>query len=170
MNLPIRIKSYDLKGALMSMLSRYRKQGGFFQLLTLIETCEPAKQSKLIELVGNEDPGWAVLVKNKTLSLAKLVKWNTESLMEVTHMIPEKILSTVIFSQATDIQEKFINSLPPSKSREVKSLLTYIKPTTGEQNAAIIKMIQIIRELDKTGKINLTKIDPTLALDPKIAA
>lgn len=154
----------------MSMLARYRKPGGFLQLLTLIETCEPTKQAKLLDLVGNEDPGWAVLVKTKTITLPKIINWKVEALMEVTYHLPEKILATVIFSQPEAIQEKIIKSLPPTKTREVKSLLGIIKPTPGEQNAAMIKMIQIIRDLDKAGKINLGLIDPSLAIDTKLAS
>lgn len=154
----------------MSMLARYRKPGGFAQLLSLIETCDPLKQSKLLELVGTEDPGWAVLVKTKSLSLHKIFSWQIETLMEITPSVPDKIMATAIYKLPAEIQEKVLRAIPASKAREVRSLLSIASPSAGEQNASAIKIIQIVRDLDREGRIKLSQIDPELGLDKQLAA
>ena len=57
------------------MLSRFRKPGGFMQLLALIESCDPSKQKNLLSLVGPEDPGWAHLLKVKALTFDRIRSW-----------------------------------------------------------------------------------------------
>lgn len=161
----------------MSLLGRFRKPGGFQQLLTLIETCDPAKQKNLMHLVGTEDPGWAHLVKVKTLTFERILSWPQEVLMEITPHLPDQILATA-YQMAEllsptgrpQLQEKWINSLPSMKAREVKSLSNDRKVTAAEEASTSIKVIQTVRELEAKGKIRFSNFDPTLEIDKRIAA
>src|SRR5690349_9430773 len=120
---PIRLRPSF--GGSMSMLNRFRKPGGFLQLLALIETCEPAKQKSLMHLVGTEDPGWAHLVKLKILTMERIFSWPQEILMEITPHLPDQVLA-IAHQMATQLspkaQEKWLNSLPSMKAREVKEM------------------------------------------------
>ena len=40
------------------MLTRYRRPGGFLNLLKLIETCGGAKQDKLLKTISDEDQAY----------------------------------------------------------------------------------------------------------------
>lgn len=159
----------------MSMLQRFRKPGGFLQLLTLIETCDASKQKNLLNLVGAEDPGWAHLVKVKSLTFERIMSWPVEVLMEVTPHLPDRVLASVyqmalILPHGVEMQDKWLQSLPSVKAKEIKSLADSAAVSGSENQAAVIKMIQTVRELSAKGQIQFQKFDPGLELDQRIAA
>ncbi len=75
------------------MLDRYRKKGGFKQLLKLVEGCAPAKQAQLLDIINKEDSNWAGLLKKKMLSIEIIFSWKPETLAEFTHLLPAKTLA-----------------------------------------------------------------------------
>lgn len=160
----------------MSMLNRFRKPGGFQQLLSLIETCEPNKQKDLLHLVGSEDPGWAHLVKSKSLTFDRILSWPVEVLMEVTPHLPDKILAIAYLmaeqqsSHGHLLHEKWLKSLPSMKAREVHSLSVGLAVTPAEQAASSIKIIQTVRDLEAKGQIRFSQFDPSLEVDKRLAA
>ena len=161
----------------MSMLSRFRKPGGFQQLITLLETCDPSKQKSLLHLVGSEDPGWAHVVKVKSLTFERVLSWPQEVLMEITPHLPDQVLATAyrmaeILSQGQgrQLHEKWISSLPSMKAREIQELAQSHLFTTAEQTNAVIKVIQTVRELEAKGLLRFATFDPVLEIDSKIAA
>ncbi len=170
----------------MSLLARFRKPGGFQQLRTLIETCEPTKQKALLQLIASEDPGWAHLVQVKTLSFSRILSWPVEILMELTPPLPDLALATIYkmaeelskspqssqsrSSSEAPLHEKWLQSLPAIKAREVHLLSTNINFAAGDQMAAAIRLIQTARELEAKGQIRVSQFDPTLELDKDIAA
>lgn len=154
----------------MSMLNRFRKQGGFQQLLTLIETCDPSKQKNLLHLVGVEDPGWAHLVKVKCLTLDRVFSWPDSVLREITPSLPEKVMVALHSALNPNQREKFKTSLPQMQLRNLDDQFASIGATPSEQNAARIKLFQIIRDLEAEGKFKFQTFDPILVIDPSIAA
>lgn len=154
----------------MSMLSRFRKQGGFQQLLTLIETCDSVKQQNLLHLVCVEDPGWAYLVKVKCLSLDRIFSWPESILLELASNIPEKICVPLYFSLNDEHKLKLRAALSTAMTRSLDEGLSGVNPSQSEQNAARIKVIQIVRSLESEGKIKFQTFDPILVIDPAIAA
>lgn len=154
----------------MSMLARFRKPGGFLQLLNLIETCEPVKRNQLMDLIAKEDPGWAHLVKTKALSFERIMAWPQNTLMEITPRIPDKILGVAVHMCPTEFREKLLSSLPHMKRREIEYMLNNFNPSSGEKHAAVIKIIQTVRELEHEGMLKMSMIDPSLVLDQKLAS
>lgn len=154
----------------MAMLTRFKKQGGFFQLLALIETCDPVKQRNLLHLVAVEDPGWAHLVKSKCITVDRVFSWPSEILMEITPHLPEKVLTSLYASLDDLKKQKLMSSLSQVQQRILKDQMEGTKPTPAEQAAASIKLIQTIRDLESEGKIKFSNFDPTLAVDPSLAA
>ena len=66
----------------MSMIDRYRKKGGFVQLLNLIETMGKDKQEKFLKMIGDESPNWSVEIRKRLLSIDKILSWNPSYLAE----------------------------------------------------------------------------------------
>ena len=154
----------------MSMLNRFRKQGGFQQLLALIETCDPDKQKNLLHLVGTEDPGWAHLVKVKALNLDRILSWPQEIILEIAPHVPDKILATLCVKLNMETQSKLLVAVPNLKGRELRELSTALKPTAAEYHAAVVMLIKTVRDLETRGKIRFVTFDPSLVVDQKIAA
>lgn len=155
----------------MSMLSRFRKPGGFMQLLALIESCDPTKQKNLLGLVGAEDPGWAHLLKTKALSLDRILSWPTEVLMEITVVLPDRVLAMAYKAMNEgEQQDRWLSSLSDFKAKEIQELAGNIETSVNEEHAAVIKIIQTVRELEANGKLKFAKFAPELVVDPRIAA
>jgi hypothetical protein len=162
---------------LMSTLGRFRKPGGFQQLLVLIETCEPTKQKNLLHLIGVEDPGWAHLVKVKALTFERVLSWPVEILMEVTPPLPDQILASsykmaelISTPERPALHEKWLKSIPSIKAREIQDLARLHTLSTADQSACVIKLLQTVRELESKGIIRFASFDPSLDVDQRITA
>jgi hypothetical protein len=171
---PIRQMS---RGVSMSILGRFRKPGGFQQLLALLETCEPAKQKNLLHLIGTEDPGWAYMVKMKVLTFERILSWPVEIIAEITPALPDLILATAYQMAGTlkskdgsNLQEKWIQSVPRIKAKEIQYLADFQTFSAAELTAAIVKVLQTAREAESLGRIRFANFDPQLEIDKQIAA
>jgi flagellar motor switch protein FliG len=158
----------------MSKLSRFKKNGGFQQLLMLIESCEPEKQKSLLQMVASEDPGWAHLIKVKALTFGRIIQWPVDILMEITPQLQDNSLA-IIYRMCQSLPDKnlenhFLKSLPDLKAREIVELSNSIRFTNSDQIATTIRLLQVIRDLESKGKINFSTFDPSLNIDTKMIA
>ncbi|MCM2282831.1 MAG: hypothetical protein NDI61_13405 [Bdellovibrionaceae bacterium] len=154
----------------MSMLMRYKKTGGFQQLLNLIETCSPTKREQLMKVIQAEDPSWAALLKTKMLTLEKFFAWDPIHIAEVTNEMPTRILAAALAGLPTEMVERATLTMPHMKKREIESLLTELKPSPGETETARMKVLTRVREMEKDKRLDLSVIDPSLSIrDLKVA-
>lgn len=161
----------------MSTLGRFRKPGGFQQLLALIETCDPEKQKNLMHLIGTEDPGWAHLVKIKALTFERIMTWPIEILMEITPHLQDHTI-VMIFRMAqnsgkakqVDYHSKWLRSIPDIKARQIEDMANSVRFTQQDQTTSIIKLLQTVRELESKGTLKFSLFDPTLEVDLRITA
>ena len=153
----------------MGMLDRYRKKGGFKQLLKLLEGCAPAKQAQLFDVIQKEDTGWASLLKKKMLTLDIIFSWKPETLAEFTHLLPAKTLAYAAKKLGPQALEKAITCFPHMKKREIEDLYSASTPTPGEMLAASGKIIEKVRELTDNGTLKFERFAPELTLDDEAA-
>ena len=153
----------------MSLLGRYRKPGGFLQLIQLVETTEPQRRKNLIELIAKEDPGWANLVCNKMLTPEKVLAWSENTLNKVWPHMPLNIIMIIWQKSASVSRARIEHSLPQNYYLPFRRAAEAIKPL--EESAVItarLRLVAIVRELDIKGKIKLSEIDPALALESQL--
>ena len=148
----------------MSMLYRYRKSGGFVQLLNLIETSGPQKQTKFLELVREEDPRWADAIVEKTLSIQKICGWSNEALMEVVANLQPLALSVMLHGLETEVREKILAAMSNSARRNVMDSFNASKPTPAEISTTFGRVITEVRKMIGDGRLRMDKIDPTLVI------
>lgn len=154
----------------MSMLMRYKKQGGFQQLLILFETSSPEARAELLKTIQNEDPGWAALLKTKMLTLEKVFSWNAAFLVGVLNGVEAETLAAVLATQGTLNIAKVLSVLSPLREKEVSTLLKERHFTVAESEAARVKLLVHIRDLDREGRIRIGDADPSLDLpDHRVA-
>lgn len=154
----------------MSMLNRFRKPGGFVQLLQLIESCDGEKQKNLIQLIASEDPGWASLVKAKQLSFQKVLSWPQPHLAMVLERLPYRTLLALVAGSQSEQKMVVKNTLSPSLWARLMKDIEETPLETNEHKVAQLKLLSSIREMDQEGKIKLTAIDQRLELDPRLVA
>ncbi len=150
------------------MLDRYKKTGGFNQLMTLLETCGPQKQLKFLEIIRLEDPRWADALESKMIDLKRFLSWSDAAIAEVTGAMLDINVSAVISSLPEDQQIRLLGMLPHIKRRKVQDLLDGAKPSPGEVASSTNKLFEAIRKLSQDGVLRLDKVDPPLFIDADI--
>lgn len=154
----------------MSMLVRFKKAGGFQQLLTLIETCSPTKREQLMKVIHSEDPGWAALLNTKMLTIDKFFSWDPIHIAEITNEMPARILAAALLGLPEDTVQRATHTMDHVKKREIENLLQEIKPNPAEIETARMKLLTLVRELERDKRIDLNRIDPAVSVrDLKIA-
>lgn len=152
----------------MSTLARFRKPNGLIQLIRLIETSEPDKRKKLLELVAKEDPGWAHMVQSKALSLERILSWPDDTLYQIFGKVPAPLLASLTQEISETEVMRFKSLLSASVRREVEELASQKRASTQERWVACIKVFQCVRELQDEGSLRLASIDPGLDIDLRL--
>lgn len=146
------------------MLARFRKPGGFVQLLQLVESSEPAKQKTMLQLVCQEDPGWGHLLSSKLLTPEKIMKWPAPVLMEIGGELTPQMAAGLLVELPKPLGEKLMASLPSTVGRAVRETMEVGLPP-GQAFASRVKLVQIVRSLVERGKLDFATFDPSLAID-----
>lgn len=150
------------------MLDRYKKTGGFLQLVNLLETSSEAKQQKFLEIIRTEDPRWADAAEAKMLNLEKVLNWDDSALSEVTGSMLEINVAAIAKHVEPDVRNRLLNSLPHRKRRKVEDLIESSQSSPGEFATSIQKMLETVRQLSAKGVLRLDKIDPLRHVDSDI--
>lgn len=152
------------------MLTRFRKNGGFYQLLTLLESCDRDRQEQLLKLISMEDPGWARLAKLKLLTVARVLGWPERILGEIIPQIPYPIVVNLYLGLDAPARARFETSLPPEWRRKFQSDIEGAKPAEAERFAAGVTLLQTVRELAAQGLLRFSEFDPDLEVDSRLVA
>jgi flagellar motor switch protein FliG len=67
----------------MGMLDRYKKKGGFFQLLQLLETSPTTKREQFLTLIAGESPVWEEALRKRILTITRVYSWEGQYLVEI---------------------------------------------------------------------------------------
>lgn len=152
----------------MGMLDRYKKSGGFLQILSLIETCGPQKQEKFLKIIDEEDPRWAEAIRKKMLSVERILTWSNDTLAEIAGTLQVLTLATALHGLTEKQAEKLLKTFPHSKKRQIEELKSEKEGTPGEVSAAYMKIIVEVRNMVSQGYLRLDKVDSELAIEEDI--
>ena len=153
----------------MSTLARYRKPGGFKQLLILIETSTTAKREQLLKIVGQEDKRWAEELTKRMITAQKIFLFPSEAIEKIMQTIPEQTWPKGLFHMNEEERQKLLVALlqflPVHKQKAVQDYIATLKPTPGEIEAAHSLMVKKARELQAAGELKLEKFDASLVME-----
>ncbi len=152
----------------MAMLDRYRKPGGFLQLLNLIETSGPQKQIKFLEIVKEEDPRWAEMMGEKLLSMQKICGWDNQALMEVVANLQILSLAVMLHGLDESNRDRFTVAMSNGQRRAVMEQFNASQPSPAEINSTFSRVITDVRKMISDGRLRMEKIDAKLVVDEGI--
>ncbi|MBX2988824.1 MAG: hypothetical protein KF802_13115 [Bdellovibrionaceae bacterium] len=152
----------------MGMLDRYKKKGGFVQLLTLIETSGKQKQDQFLSLIAQENPVWEETIRKKTLTLEKILTWNSTYLSEVLSRVQPLTLATALNGMPKDKVDIILGCLSMTDKRKIQQVIDESKPTPAEINTCIMKIITETRGFISGGILKMDKVDPELMIPENI--
>lgn len=148
----------------MGMVDRYKKSGGFIQLLQVLETCGPKKYEQFMNIITTEDPSWAEAIKEKMLNFEKIISWKPEVILEVLANVNGLAFATAVKGLAPESQSKFLAALSNQDKRKLETQLADMKPTPMEISSCMMKIISETRGLLNSGALKASKIDVNLVI------
>jgi hypothetical protein len=152
----------------MSMIDRYRKKGGFIQLLNLIETSPKDKQEKFLNLIRQESPAWEQEVRKKILSVDKFLAWNPTYIAEILPRIPVMQIAMFAGGLPEDKKTQFIQSLGFKERKQVEDFLSEKTPSPAEFSTAVMKVFAEVRKMVQEGSLKFEKFDPEMVVPENI--
>lgn len=150
------------------MINRYKKKGGFVQLLQLIETASEKKQSQFLSLVASESPAWEKEIRKKILSIDKIYNSSPQFLVEILTRLPALTLASALHGKSSQDIEKILSCMPPISKRKIEDAIIELKPTSAEKLTSEGKIISEVRSMADRGIVKLDKIDPDLLIEENI--
>lgn len=158
----------------MGMVDRYKKNGGFVQLLQVLETCGPKKYDQFMNIIVEEDPNWAEAIKDKMLTFDKILNWKPEVLLEILANVNHLAFGTALKGQTPEVLTKFLGNLSNQEKRKLEQQMDDMKPTAVEISSCMMKVISETRGLLTAGTLKPAKVDASLVIpenfEEKLAA
>ncbi|MEZ4873178.1 MAG: FliG C-terminal domain-containing protein [Bdellovibrionales bacterium] len=146
----------------MALLTRYKKSGGFLQLVMLIETCSEAKRNNLLEKIEQEDPRWAKAIRQKMLTLDRILQWPEETLADIFAKTKNLTMAVLFHDLNEEQRQRFLSG---STHRQKSMHMHFVEeqnPGKVELETAKINLVESVRELINEGYITLKTIAPEL--------
>jgi flagellar motor switch protein FliG len=150
------------------MIIRYKKSGGFKQLLKLIETSGRGKQEKFLTIVREEDPVWAQAIEEKMLTLDKIMSWNEANVSEIFSRLNDLTLALCSFILTEEQWQSATKTFSHSRLRNLKEFFEGKTPSVAEQSTAVVNLLTEVRTMIEDGVLRLENLDESLVIDDKI--
>jgi hypothetical protein len=146
----------------MSLLERYKKTGGFVQLLGLLETCTPQKRDKFLNMIKEESVAWELALRPRILTVERIFTWSSVILTEILTRL-QTINVAILYSNFDEDRRNQMSSvLNFNLHAQVKQIVKEKKFTLSEVNISMEKFLIETRSLINQGIIKLDRIDPEL--------
>jgi len=152
----------------MGMLDRYKKKGGFVQLLTLIETSGGKKQEQFLGLISQESPGWEQELKRKMLTVDRVFTWPQDVMSEILTRLQPLTLCVSLHGRPAEEIEKILTPLPPITKRKLMDQMAELNPNPAEKATCEMKLITEVRAISASGYIKFEKFDADLFIEENI--
>src|SRR4051812_19271573 len=128
----------------MSMLARYKKQGGLQQLIALLESCLSKKRETLLATISAEDKDFGTMVRSRILTPEKIFSWDPLVVSEATTRLGERTLAIFLQGMPPEAFAIATHTMRDLKKREVQNLFEVLKPTPIEIESAKIKLVEAV--------------------------
>ncbi|MDG0818066.1 FliG C-terminal domain-containing protein [Bdellovibrio svalbardensis] len=152
----------------MGMLDRYKKKGGFYQLLQLLETSPVAKREQFLTLIAGESPIWEEALRKKILTITRVYSWDGQYLVEIFSRVQPMTLAYALHGSPPEQIESLLSCLPPISKRKITDLMAETNPSAAEKGTCVSKMVSEVRGFVSQGIIRLEKVDPELHIPENI--
>jgi hypothetical protein len=153
----------------MSTIDRYRKSGGFIQLLQLIETSGKAKQEKFLEMIKAESPVWESALREKMITIERILSWQESVIAEIFSQVNELTLGTALVGLGEETRERVFKYTSHSTRRRITVIIDEKKDSTAaEHSAAFVKILQEVRDMIKDKRLKPENCDPKIEIPEDI--
>lgn len=154
----------------MSSLQRYKRSGGFQQLLSLIETFGPAKKEKFLEMIDAESASWAQALRGKMLTVERIFSWPDDTMVGVFKELPPKSLAFALAGMKDEQKARVQKYMSHAEMRRLDDLIEESKPKPDEIASTFVKVVEQARKMINERALNPEKFDAELLIPEGIEA
>jgi len=152
----------------MGTLDRYKKKGGFIQILSLIESSEPAKAEKFLSIIAEESQVWADAIKEKALTLDKIKTFSESVLYESLETLPATVLANAMV-KSPDLKDAILPCLSPITRKKIElAMKENPDPRPGDILTCQLRLISACRTAIIEGRVKQTSIPKELQIPENI--
>lgn len=148
----------------MSLLQRYKRSGGFVQLLSLLETFGVQKKEKFLEMIDAESTVWAKALRDKMLTVDRILGWPDEVVIEVLHQLPPKTQAIAIENIKPEEKARISKYYSPSELRRLNDVLSESKVKPDEAAAVMVKFVEQARKMLMERVLHPERFDEALLI------
>lgn len=148
----------------MAMVDRYKKSGGFVQLLQVIETCNQKKREQFMSIITEESPLWAEALNQKCLTFEKIISWKAEVILDIIASVNTLSFSAALKSLTPEALEIFLQKLSHQDRKKIEMAIQEGNPSPVEISSSVMKIISETRALLVQGTLKADKIDLQLVI------
>jgi hypothetical protein len=148
----------------MKAVDRYKKPGGFLQLVMLVETSGIEKREKFLKIIKEENPKWESEIRRKMLTLDKILRWDPAMIKLILLNTPMITLANALFGIPKDRWHLITDNMNTYEIKKLEFVIEVTTPTTSEISSCIVRIIKEVRNLITHGVIKLETIDPELII------
>ncbi|MGZ3691918.1 MAG: FliG C-terminal domain-containing protein [Pseudobdellovibrio sp.] len=148
----------------MAMVDRYKKAGGFVQLIQVIETCNQKKREQFMNIITEENPMWAEALNQKCITFDKILSWKAEIILDILASVNVLSFSTALKSLPAEAVDPFLQKLAHQDRKKIETAMVESKANPGEIASSVLKVISETRALLIQGTLKADKIDPQLVI------
>jgi flagellar FliG-like protein len=152
----------------MGMIDRYKKKGGFLQLVQVIETTPAVKQEKFLTMMNEEAPKWAAEVRSKILTLDKIFAWEMQYITQVVLKLPQVQLVAFYNGLLEERKNVLLKTFTYKEKKAIEESIAEGSATRGGFESSTHKIYNEIRNQIGSGELRLDKVDISLIIPPNI--
>jgi flagellar motor switch protein FliG len=143
----------------MGVYTRFKKNPeGLRQLVELLESTPASRRQKMIDVGMAEDPDYTRLAMQYMLTFEDAINLPDLELAEVLSQVPGRFLAFAIYSAPEEVKNRFILKALPKVAGEIKEFLDTPNVSLSQIAGAQMKVIEILRKLEKRGAIKTKRI------------
>ncbi len=146
----------------MAMVDRYRKSGGFNELLKVLETCNAKKREQIMAIIQSETPEWAAAIDQKTITFAQIISWESNVFLDIVSSIPSLQMAIALKSLTPAEYQVVLKKLSHQEQRKLELVYDEIKPTPVDISSGVFKVIGDVRDLIGKSVVKVEKFDMRL--------
>ena len=148
----------------MAMVDRYKKSGGFLQLVQVIETCNQKKREQFMNIITEESPNWAEALNQKCITFDKIISWKPEVILDIIASVNTLAFSAALKSLNAEQLELFLQKLSHQDRKKMELAMQESNPNPNEIFSSVLKVISETRALMVQGTVKAEKVDTNLVI------
>lgn len=153
----------------MSTIDRYKKKGGFIQILSLIESSEPAKAQKFLDIISQESKVWAQAIIDKSLTVSKISHFEERALIEALGGLPATVMAVALKDEPKEVRDRILSSQSQTQQKKIENAESdNPEPRPGDIISCKIRLVTSTRQAITEGRIKMSSLPLDLQISENV--